>query len=554
MSPRAAEGSVSRRLALFVLGLLVVAGFALRVDQFRFALPHVLYSDYIQVPQAAQFLRDGFFVERSSYPATHTWAYVVADLVTYGVDRVLGLGHWPDWNAFVRELQSEKLQHTIARAYTAGIGSLLALGVYLMARVRFPRGTALLAAAIAAVSPALVIYSHQARIHVPGITLLAFAAVPMLHLLLLPPAPRGAWKLALLTGLAIGIVASVFQLGFVLLLCCGLAMACLVRPWPRLLRDSAVILGGFALAFLALSNASRWPGIVGDAPGDSMLKDAATLGIPASFLRMGFAHHFPRFVSGFVLSEPVSAAAAVLFAWACWRGRHRWRDAIAFGSYPVVLLLLLGTNYENVRYSMSAVVFTAVFAAAGALSLRGRVPRAALAALLVVAPLASSVRFDLLLRRTDTRLAVDSLLCEMRGDNASIAVESALALDPSKLPKAVSEYPPRGDFKPWTTQGVPPRTTLSELHPSLFVRRRGEMGMGFLRDGVLEAMGFWRCAIVDTGATGSTCLPDAPQALCLDIWRARRPGPSIEFWARTPESATFMLRRARDNGLVAMAR
>jgi hypothetical protein len=548
----AAADRISLRVAAGILFLLVLAGFALRADQMAFGLPHVLHSDFIQVPQAAHFLRDGSFVERSSYPATHTWAYVAADVAVYAVDRALGLGHWPGWDGFVAELQTSRLQHLIARLYTSALGSLLAVGVYLMARVRFPRGTSLLAAAVAALCPVFVIYSHQTRIHVPGITLLAFASVPMLRLVLLPAPATGSWRRAVAAGLAIGVVASVFQLGFVLLLSCGLLVACLVRPLPRMVREGALVLGACLLAFSGISAAAHWPGLVTDPPGQPLLADAATLGIPATAVRFEFLQHFPGFLSSYVLSEPVRVAAALLFVWACARGRRSWRDATAYFAYPVVMLLLLGVNYDNVRYSMSATAFLAVPAAAGVLALRRTAPRVALASLLLVAPLVSSVRYEWLLRVPDSRLALDEMLSDMPGGDSRIAVDCALVLDPRRLPANVVQFPPRGNFKPWFLENVSPRTTLQEARANLFVRSRGETLNGRLPDPVLETMGYWRCAIVDTG--GDATVPDAPRALCLDLWRARRLGPSLEFWARTTESAAFMHRRARNNGLMALAR
>jgi hypothetical protein len=550
-----AARTIPRPVVVALLALLVAGGFWLRIEEFRFGLPYPLHSDYIQVTQAAQFLSEGHFIERAPYPATHTWVYVAADLVAFAADRASGFAGWESWDDFVRDLQNVGVHHAIGRVYTAFVGAWLAVGVYLLARVRFPRGTALLAAAAATLCPAFVIYSHQVRVHVPGITLLAFAAVPVLRLVL-DPAPAGkasAIRRALLAGAAAGAVASVFQLGFVLLASCGVLLLCLVRPFPRMLRDGLLVIAGFALVFFAICAVARWPGVVSDPPGEVAMRDIVTLGIPAPLVGLFFAERFPAFVSAYVLSEPVRVLGVLLFLWACWRGRHRWRDAVAYGCYPVLLILILGTNYTNVRYSMSATVFLAALAAAGCLAVRLAWARAGLAALLLLAPLASSVRYDILLRRADTRLALDSLLHQLDTTQTRVCVESALVLGPDALPPNVVQFPPDGNFKPWYMQGVSPRATLQGLRPTLFIRTPGRTMNGMLNDDGMHALGFFRCATVDSGNSEFSFLPDASPALAFDLWRAQRPGPSLEFWSRNEVAAEFLRRRARELGLLAAA-
>jgi hypothetical protein len=545
----------SRRTVVLLLALLVAAGLLLRLAEFRFGLPYPLHSDHIQVKQAAQLLRGGSFLERSPYPATHTWAYAAADVVAYGLDRVFGFAGWADWDAFVTDLQSSAVQHAIGRAYTAFTGAWLAVAVYLLARVRFPRGTALLAAAVVACCPAFVIYSHQARVHVPGITLLAFAAVPVLRLALdePPAAGRAALRRALLAGAGAGAVAAVFQLGFVLLAAGGLLLLCFTRPFPRMVREGALVLAAFAAVFFGISSVAAWPGIVGRPPGEELLQDAATLGIPASVMGMYFTERFPALVANYVLCEPVRVACLLLFLLACWRGRHRWRDALAYGCYPVLLLLLLGTNYTNVRYSMSATVFLAPLAAAGALALRPAWARAGLAALLVLAPLASSVRFDLLLRTPDTRCALDAMLRGFGTMQTRVSVESSLVLGTEGLPRNVVQFPPLGNFKPWAFQRATPPMTLKESNAGIFVRVPSHNFDGRLNADVLAALGYRRCAVVDSGNGDFSYLPDAPPDLVVDIWRSRGPGPSMEFWSRDEAAAAILLRRAQEHGLDARA-
>ena len=64
---------LSRKAAAIGLLVLVASGLALRLWEYRAFLPQVFYSDYIQITQATDLLRDGSFMERSSYPVTHTY-------------------------------------------------------------------------------------------------------------------------------------------------------------------------------------------------------------------------------------------------------------------------------------------------------------------------------------------------------------------------------------------------------------------------------------------------------------------------------------------------
>ncbi len=518
----------SRRTALLALAVLTLFGFGLRVWRFDHGLPQVRYSDHVQVAQAEELLENGLFKERSSYPVTHVYVYAAVIAAAYPVERLLGLPRAASWEAYRASFKSEGSAHGVARLYTAVMGALLGISVYRLARIRFGRGAALLAAAAVAFSPAHVIYAHQARIHVPGITLLVFAIAPGLRLV----ARRATATRALLAGVGCAFVASVFQLGFLQLAALSLLIAVRVRPMGLAMRRFALLIAAFGAVAVILYGIGHPPGVVVPLEGTSGLASAnvATLGIPDTFIRFRPVEQLPQLLARWAVAEPAIALGCLLFVGLAAVRRVRWSDLLLFGAYPAILFLVLGTNYREVRYSLSATPFLAILAAAAALH-AGRPAALGLGALLVAVPLVHSIRYDVLLTRSDTRtIAVRSLLHELEARTPKVVVDERLVSDTVFLKGRIQVFPPRG-AKPviFRTHGEVVRA-LQSMDASVFLAPRSQGGEFELMPAEMRQLGFVRAATIPGSPVGDGVLPDAPSWLTPQLWEAQRPGPTLDLW------------------------
>jgi hypothetical protein len=507
----------------------------------------VLHSDWAQVPQAAQLLRDGAFVDRTVYPAVHTFVYA-------GVDALVGalgvlFGAWSDWDAFVQQLQAPLLSHGIARGYNAVLGALLAPAVYALARVHLGRGAALLAAAIAALDPMQVLLSHQARIHVPGVTLLVLAALPLARMLArlerhapqsgtvpsrVPSATATAGAAsALAAGAAAGAVASVFQLGFLLAGAGGLCVLLRARPLRRGAGLALAMLAGFLLAFGALVGATRLTGAVQLPAGRQALDDALTLGMHATGVAFQPRNILAMLVA-WIAVEPVRALALLPGARRGGLGGLRPGALALHFVYPLIVLVVIGGGIgPQPRYSLSCTPFLAVPAAAACLGLRRRGARAALAGLLVLVPLAGAVRHDVLRGRPDTREALAERLVTLSRDGRRVTVEPSLTLPTRRLPPGATRFPPDGDYRAWAG-GVAVRRALLASVPAAVLACSVETRVQLSADEQELGRLGWRFAgSIDPGRLGRSFVPNDPAWLLPDLFLARRPGPRIEFWERT---------------------
>ncbi|MBL8235736.1 MAG: hypothetical protein JNL98_45015, partial [Bryobacterales bacterium] len=119
------------------------------------------------------------------------------------------------------------------------------------------------------------------------------------------------------------------------------------------------------------------------------------------------------------------------------------------GLYPAAVLLVLGTNYVEVRYSLSVLPFVAPWIAAACLMPRSVVLRGFFSAAVLVAGLLGSTRYLWLIQESDTRQEVQRLVPAFSEAGSSVAIDASLLLGSPELPRGVSLFPPRGDFKPW---------------------------------------------------------------------------------------------------------
>jgi hypothetical protein len=191
---------------------------------------------------------------------------------------------------------------------------------------------------------------------------------------------------------------------------------------------------------------------------------------------------------------------------------------------------------------MSATPFLAVLAAAAALSLRPRLLRAGLVAGLVLVPLATSVRYDLLLDSLDTRVALDALLPRLSALELPVSVDSELLLGTGPWPAGIEPFPPDRDYRAWRDP-LMPRQQLEESGAEIHIRPHGPWIYGVLSAEQMQALGFRLYAVVEGSAPGSDFLPDAPQHVLPAVWSAARTGPALEVWVRTERALRALTRR-----------
>jgi hypothetical protein len=249
-----------------------------------------------------------------------------------------------------------------------------------------------------------------------------------------------------------------------------------------------------------------------------------------SFAR--FAARFPELVVNWVLAEPLLALGILTFL-ATWRRRQgSLGELAAFGIYPAAVFVALGTTYTEVRYSLSTTPFLVVLAALGLTSVRPRLLRAPLVALAVAVPLATAARYDWLLTKPDSRIFLDGVLPALAGAGCQVAVEDSLRLPAARFPPKISQFPPNGDYSKWAFGRETPVATLRSLDSNVFVCATGSSSPYEVPEHALRALGFVLCARLPASPSERTVLPDAPENLIASIWRAKRSGPTLDFYSK----------------------
>jgi hypothetical protein len=506
-------------------------------------------------------LKHGWFTDIYDYPLPMVYVYAALAWLAYTAQRLLTDTPWlAEWPVYVEHFADPAVHHAVLRLFTCVAGALLAPVVYRLARVRCGRGVALLAAAAAAVDPGHVLSSIQVRPHVPVVTLIALAAIPLLRLLAPTRAgggdaaarPRPA--LALRAGVLLGAAAALFQLGLIAFAWAVALLLVALRPARRLLREGALLALVFGLTYGALTFAAERPDIARPPPG-AALGEGGTLSMPGRFLEWGFAGRFTAYAGSWVQAAPMLTLGLVMFLLACAARRRSARDLLLYAGYPLAVLAVMGVLVgAHVRYLLAALPFLAVLAASGVLAWRARSGRAALAALLVLVPLTGTLHALLLLGTCDTRVALAGLLERATLGTAArvgtggapgeaggglptatpplaVALQDRLVLDRSALPPGVFEFPPHGGLVSWASKGGAPADVLRGSGAEVYARVPGfAWANGPLDDAAMTRLGFTLWGTFRSAPRSRLYLPDLPDDMFPGLWRTTRTGPPIEIW------------------------
>jgi len=520
---------LSRAKAATLVALIALVTLGLGLWELRADLPAVLHSDFVQAKQALDLLRTGRVQDEAVYPLPLVYVYAGAFVATYAVGHVLGWGHYVDWPTFVQHVSRPEVHHAIGRAVGALCAALLAVGVYRLARVRFDRSVAVLATAAASFSPLLTIYAHQFRPHVPVIALIVLVAPAVLRAAIAP-----SLRTAVLSGLGGGVASATFQVGLPFAASAFALAVLLVRPGRLMARTLAGIGLGFAAGWVGLSLLATRTGLLAEgseAGGLLMRGKGGGLGYGVNEF-FGSLSRFTLVGPLWLAAEPLCALAFTAFIVMCLAKRRSWRDVILYGTPAAAILAGIGlVHMARPRYTMYATPFLAPLAASAVLAIP-RVPAIGLAArrlavaLLVLVPLASSVRSDLLLSRSDTRMATHAALPGLQQSGLRVVVQADILPAVVGVPPGVSLFPPRADYRDWMTKKETPIQTLVRLKPDVFVRGHGATNVTALD---LQYMGLVRAHVF--GAE-TIFVPDDPMWLLPELWQAQQPGPQIDCMAR----------------------
>lgn len=544
LTARHAAPTRSAAVAAAVIALTALA-LVLRLSHLGDGLPFPFHSDSFQIEQAASLLRHGWFVDSNNYPHGLVYVYAAVAWLAFAAGQLVGAGG--DWSGFVERFADPAVHQLVGRAVSVAAGALLVPAVYRLARVRFSRGVALLAAAAIALDPAQVLTAHQTRPHVPVVLLLVLAATPVLRLLvaresrgtrtaLAEPASGGA-RLAAAAGVALGLAASIFHLGLVALMWAGLLVALRLRPPRRAVTALAGMLLGFLLVWGALGWLMGRPDVARPLPGRDALAPQTLLGVVSNMREWAQPARVPGAALNWIASSPALFAGAALFALAALRRRALRENLLLYGSFPLVVFVVMATFVgSHARYALAATPFLAVLAAAACLTLGPAWWRALAGSLLLLLPLAGTTLYLRLLTHVDSRLSVALLLPELTAAGASVALQDRLVVDRSVLGPKAREFPPHDSLDGLALGDAPgfaPRLALRDSGANLYLRATGsQWSRGPLAPVDLETLGFRLYGQLRGGTSSTIDLPDLPDRFASQLLHATRPGPTIEVWAK----------------------
>jgi Dolichyl-phosphate-mannose-protein mannosyltransferase len=407
-----------------LLAIVVILGAGLRLWGIGFGLPHPMTrpDEEFIVSKALGFFGGDYNPHFFEWPSFYFYVVHAVFTVVYLVGHVTGA--YADVDVFTRATAADPAwAHLALRLMSVAWGTATLLVAYSLAKSLFDRSTALVSAALLAVSYLHVRDSHFGVLDV-ALTLAIVASVRFLVKAAMVDRPAVAFAIA---GALAGLATSI-KYNAAALLAAGLA-AGLVRflraPSGERVTVSAG-LGGFLIMFVGCFVAAS-PYVILDA-------DAFRAGMTAQVARLTEGHGIAiervwlrhlTFSLWFGVGAPVLMASGAGFVLL---GLRDWRTALLLGAFPIAYFLVIGNGHTAfIRYTTPMVPFLCVLAGvairqiAGASARfpsarRGYLVLAALTAALALPSIVTIVRFDRLLTERDTRLiAADWLSAHVSG-------------------------------------------------------------------------------------------------------------------------------------------
>jgi Dolichyl-phosphate-mannose-protein mannosyltransferase len=399
-----------------LLSVLLIGGAALRLWGLRFGLPHPMTrpDEEFIVSMALRFFSGDYNPHFFEWPSLYFYVVHAVFRVMYAAGHLAG--RFPDVDSFVRMTVAEPGSAHIALRVMSVVAAVATMAVvHGLARALFGSSAGLAAAALLAASYLHVRDSHFGVLDVP-LTLVIVTSVRLLAKGVSTPRPLPWFALA---GLAGGLATSI-KYNAAALVVAGVAAAAyrLSRPASRARRDDVVALTAFVTAF-GLGFLAGSPYVVLDV-------EAFRAGLAAQVVRLTEGHGFRAdevwlyhltFSLRYGVGPVVLAASAAGLVLLMLRD---WRMAMLLAAFPVSYFVVIGSGHTAfIRYTTPLVPFVCVLAAYGihgivgtlTSSLGERLRTAAMTAAVGVAalpPLLTSIQFDRLLTRQDTRvLAAD---------------------------------------------------------------------------------------------------------------------------------------------------
>jgi hypothetical protein len=425
-----------------ILGLILVAGFALRVWHNDYGLPFVYSIDEAShftsraVEMFWQDLDPGYYQN----PAAYTYVLYASLRAMYGPLRFIFDLPWGNLsNQFDKDPTAI---WTVARTLAATLGAAGVVATYAAARRIWGAREGLVAAALLSFAFLPVAYSRVAVTDVGsliGVALAIWAAVRTYE--------DGRLRWYLLAGVAGGLALAFKYTGGLALLPLGIAAASRLRQdgARALLRLAAA--AGLALAVFVVFNPylfgsldQWWSDLRGQAKVTAEQRKAGQES-------GGFSYYLDSLTWGLGWAASFAALAGAVIEL-----RRDWRRGLLLAAVPVALFVYLSVQSRYFgRWLLPAYPALAMLAAVALTRAADLVPRSAairaavlasLTLLVLAQPLAADVRTAQVLGREDTREQVRAFLADDYPPELRVAIEPA-------VPGRYYRVDPDGRFPPW---------------------------------------------------------------------------------------------------------
>jgi hypothetical protein len=426
-----------------LLGLIVVAGLAVRVINNDYGLPYVFTHDEAEhfTDRAVGMFREDLDPGYYENPTTFTYLVFVAMRIQFGV---LGrLFELPRGNVTDQFLSDPTTIWVSTRTLTALLCMVGVLVLFAVGRRLFGSREGLVAAAVLSFAFLAVAYSRQAVTDVGALTGVALALLGAVRC-----AEGGGWRWFLLAGAGAGLALSFkYTAGLVLL---PVGLAGLLRLRTERSRAALGVAGATLVALFVFALLNPYLILNFDTFRDKVVAQAEVAGSLQKAGQEGSAvlYYLDSLGWGLGWAVALSALAGVVIL-----ARRDWRRALLLAAFPVALFVYLSLQSRYFgRWLLPAYPALALLAAVALVEAGTRLTRrrprltapavGALTLLVLAQPLMADVRSTIVLGREDTRLLARRYLEENYPPQLRIAIEPA-------VPDRYYRASPAGRLPPW---------------------------------------------------------------------------------------------------------